>query len=201
MLNNLEPLVVMTYGIAGTEEVVDLFVGEFVFEDSVKHDVVSFVSEFKPTWVVEELVEIFEVVFGYRNAFLGKKEGIDRCMEFLFEEIGGGEDGFGVEFGWVWVALVLAVLISLVGLSVEFVEDVNDILFAEVVDDVLNTVNEDSAHSVFVLFLSEGPDVAFLITNVDGDILPGIWGGNRLIVCDNVADKAINKESVLGVFK
>ena len=48
-----------------------------------------FVGEFNPTWIVEELVEIFELIFINGQFFLSEKEGIDRRVQFLFEKANG----------------------------------------------------------------------------------------------------------------
>lgn len=58
---DLEPFVVVFDIVSGAEEVVELFVGEFVCEDLICDLIDGRVGELKPAGVGEEFVEVFEV--------------------------------------------------------------------------------------------------------------------------------------------
>jgi len=188
MLCDLEPFVVVFNIVGGAEEIVNLFVGEFVCEDLVCDLIDGRVGELKPAGVGEEFVEVFEVWFVDDEFFLGEKKGIDGSVKLLVKVAAG-------RVSVIWV------VVGVVSLGIEFVEAFDDVLFGEVFGDVFDAVDKDGAFGVVELFVAEGPDVALFIADEDGDILPERWGGNEAVASDDVARKTVYKGFVFAVVK
>ena len=188
VLCDFEPFVVVFGVVGGTEEVVDLFIGELVCEDLVCDLIDGRNCELNPARVGEEFVEVFEVWFVDNEFFLGKKKGIDRSVEFLVKVAAG-------RVSVIWV------VVGVVSLGIEFVEAFDDVLFREVFGDVFDAVDKDGAFGIVELFVAEGPDIALFIADKDGDILPECRGGNEMVASDDVARKTVYKGFVFAVVK
>ena len=188
MLCDLEPFVVVFNIVGGSEEIVDLLVGEFVCEDLVYDLINGRVGELKPARVGEEFVEVFEVWLVNDEFFLGEKKGIDGSVELLVKVAAG-------RVSVIWV------VVGVVSLGVEVVEAFDDVLLGEVFDDVFDAVDKDGAFGVVELFVAEGPDVALFIADKDGDILPECRGSNEMIASDDVARKTVYEGFVFVVVK
>lgn len=89
MFCDFEPLVVIFEIVGGTEEIIDLLVGEFVCENLVCDLIDGRIGELKPARVGEEFVEVFEVWFVDNEFFLGEKKGIDGSVELLVKVAAG----------------------------------------------------------------------------------------------------------------
>ena len=69
------------------------------------------------------------------------------------------------------------------------------------IDDVFDAVDEDGVFGPFVLVFGDGPDVALVITNVDGDILPEFWSGDGLVAGNDIASETVDEEFVCGAIE
>lgn len=188
MLCDLEPFVVVFDIVGGTEEVVELFIGELVCKDLICDLIDGRVGELEPAGVGEEFVEVFEVWFVDNEFFLGEKKGIDGSVEFLVKV---AADRVSV----IWV------VVGVVSLGIEFVEAFDDVLFGEVFGDVFDAVDKDGAFGVVELFVAEGPDVALFIADENGDILPERRGSDEMVAGDDVASETVYKSFVFAVVK
>ena len=161
MLDYLEPLLVVSKSVAGAEEIIDLLISELIIDDFVENKLVSIFGKLNPTRIFKQLLEIFVEIFQllliHDKFLLSKKERVDGRMESLLEE----KEGRGCVF---------AVITT--GLLVKFGERLDNLLLGQVLDDVFDTINEDGAFGFLVLIFADGPDVAFVVADVDGDILP-----------------------------
>ena len=136
--------------------------------------------------MVEVLVEVFEFLFVDDKLFLGEEEGIDGGVEPLFEEVKRREGIFAVD---------------VVFLFIEFSENFFDLGFRQMIDNVFNAIDKDGVFGSFVLVFGDGPDVAFVIANVDGNILPEFWSGDRLVASDEIASEAVDEKFVCGAIE
>lgn len=188
MFGDFKPFVVVFEVVGGAEEIIELFVGEFVLENFAGDLIDGRIGELKPAGVGEEFVEVFEVWFVDDEFFLGEKKGIDGSVELLVKIAAG-------RVSVIWV------VVGVVSLGIEFVEAFDDVLFGEVFGDVFDAVDKDGAFGVVELFVAEGPDVALFIADKDGDILPERRGSNGVVAGDDVTSETVYKGFVFTVVK